>query len=164
MDIPDPSGKRRKRRSTASSDYTAFVSSSLRGTSLVTSGSALGLRKSIKVSGRGLVNSHPFDIDDAISYVNVVVTVENSPTSITLSDPKGNNIAPSSTTKDAVIFEVESPIAGTWLLSVNEADAGKYNFKVSVAFKEPIDFDVKYLYEERPGVFTLIKRPLVGKF
>lgn len=172
MDIPDAKKRRRRRRrSTSGSDYTAFVSSSLRGTSLVTAGtsstSSIGgsARKRVfpVLRGKSYIKIHTFDIDEAISYVYLVITVDGTTAGISLSDPKGTAVSRSSTTKDAVIFEVENPTTGKWTLSIN-AESGSYNFKVSVAFKEPIDFDVKYFYQERPNKFTLIKRPLIGKF
>lgn len=109
--------------------------------------------------------NHTIEIDESVSFLTVTVTFQhNSIPDVFLYDPKYVSHKVSSTIDNAVVFDVKITVPGEWQLRVHSSPgkSRSYKYDFAVKYNDPVDFDVRYFYQEKRNEFILVKKPLIG--
>ena len=95
----------------------------------------------------GRFSSHKINVDENLSKLTVVVSVQrrNTIQNVLFMDPSNLRVSQKSMISLAKIYIISNPAVGIWTLKVPR-NVGKYSFKAYAASSEVIAFDFQFIH------------------
>ncbi|XP_065069649.1 hemicentin-1-like isoform X2 [Rhopilema esculentum] len=151
-------------------NLTSFVKDSLDSTQIISiSRTFLPKKKSLYKNKRRSrsrrskgVSQFPLQVDEFAFKLQVTVTTERETTkNIRLLNPKGHIIQPLVNLSHSLVYKIEKPMMGEWILFV-PTDVGKFDYIARVKSSSVIEFGYYYVLDYN-GISSPVAHPLTGE-
>merc|ERR1719427_109845 len=125
--------------------FTNYVKTSLQQDTVIASGGTLN-SKSYKRSLYSM-QSHDFMVDDGILMISVAISVQKYASQVTILDPNGRKVNPSTTLSLSLVYQISHPTSGKWTINF-PSSVGKYGYNVQAVSSSAIAFAHNFIYQQ----------------